>query len=65
MHRPLSSEFEFAIRAENRKKYDGLVFDIIEESRQMATDEYKQAAIRFFDNKFLSLVPLKILYFMR
>lgn len=31
----------------------------------MGTDDNKKAAIEFFDNKFLSLIPLKILFFLR
>lgn len=50
---------------ENRKTYDAVVNDVIEESRLMANDDYKKASINFFDNKFNSLVPLKIIYFMR
>lgn len=29
----------------------------------MATDDFKQAAIQYFDNKFTSLALLKIVYF--
>lgn len=31
----------------------------------MAEDNFKQDAIVFFDNKFASLVPLKVFYFLR
>lgn len=39
--------------------------EVLEESRMMATDELKQAQIQFFDNKFTSLIPLKIAFFLR
>lgn len=45
--------------------YDNASLEVLEESRLMATDEFKQASIDFFDNKFSSLVPLKIAYFLR
>lgn len=38
---------------------------VLEEARLMATDEFKQASIQFYDNKFSSLIPLKIAYFLR
>lgn len=37
---------------------------MLEESRLAATDPVKQFAISFFDNKFASLIPLKIAYFL-
>lgn len=49
----------------NRKKYRKAANEVIEESRLMATDLYKQAAITSFDNKFISLIPLKAQFFIR
>lgn len=37
---------------------------MLEETRLSATDPVKQFAISFFDNKFTSLVPLKVAYFL-
>lgn len=37
---------------------------VLEESRLSATDTVRQFAITFFDNKFSSLIPLKIAYFL-
>lgn len=47
------------------RSYDMAAEDVLYESRLMAEDEFKQAAITFFDNKFSSLIPLKISYFVR
>lgn len=38
--------------------------EVLEETRLTATDPVKQFAISFFDNKFTSLIPLKIAYFI-
>lgn len=45
--------------------YEEEVGKVLEEARLMATDDYKQVAIPFFDNKWTSLVPLKVTYFQR
>eukprot|EP00752_Nemacystus_decipiens_P008074 g7217.t1 len=47
-----------------RKSYKAASRDVLEETRLTATDPVKQWAISFFDNKFSSLIPLKIAYFL-
>lgn len=36
--------------------------DVLEETKITATDPEKQFAISFFDNKFASLIPLKVVF---
>lgn len=38
---------------------------MLEETRLTANDTYKQDTVQFFDNKFTSLIPLKIAFFLR
>ena len=45
--------------------YGTVVREVLAESVMTANDPFKQFAISFFDNKFNSLVPLKIAYFLR
>eukprot|EP00903_Cladosiphon_okamuranus_P008504 g8169.t1 len=47
-----------------RKRYKSASRDVLEESRLSATDPLRQFAISFFDNKVLSLIPLKAAYFL-
>ncbi|CAM9420198.1 unnamed protein product [Ectocarpus fasciculatus] len=46
-------------------RYNEVVHDVLNETATTAESPYKQFAISFFDNKFNSLVPLKIAYFLR
>lgn len=39
--------------------------EVLEASKVAADDPVKQFAMTFFDNKFNSLVPLKVTYFLR
>ncbi|CAN0096425.1 unnamed protein product [Ectocarpus sp. 4 AP-2014] len=45
-------------------RYDQVVRDVLDESIMTADAPYKQFAGSFFDNKFTSLIPLKIAYFL-
>ena len=45
--------------------YGTLSREVLAESVLTANDPFKQFAISFFDNKFKSLIPLKIAYFLR
>eukprot|EP00752_Nemacystus_decipiens_P012197 g10813.t1 len=47
------------------KRYDEVAREVLEASKVAADDPTKQFAISFFDNKFNSLVPLKVTYFLR
>lgn len=47
-----------------RKRYDEVAREVLETSKLAADDPAKQFAMTFFDNKFNSLVPLKVLYFL-
>ena len=38
--------------------------EVLEDSKLAADDPAKQFAISFFDNKFNSLIPLKVAYFL-
>ncbi|CAM9509280.1 unnamed protein product, partial [Scytosiphon promiscuus] len=59
-------ETDFAARKLNApgymRHYEAQARDVLEETKATATDEEKQFAISFFDNKFASLIPLKIIY---
>lgn len=45
-----------------RRSYKSEAYDVLEQTKITATDDAKQFALSFFDNKFASLIPLKILY---
>ena len=45
--------------------YEAVSREVLAESALTANDPFKQFAISFFDNKFNSLIPLKIAYFLR
>lgn len=47
-----------------RERYDEVAREVLETSKVAADDPAKQFAMTFFDNKFNSLVPLKVLYFL-
>ncbi|CAM9870915.1 unnamed protein product [Ectocarpus fasciculatus] len=47
------------------QRYYQVVRDVLDESAMTADSPYKQFAVSFFDNKFNSLIPLKIAYFSR
>lgn len=49
----------------NLYSYPNEVLDVLEETRLTATDDFKQEAIAFFDNKWTSLVTLKAVFFGR
>ena len=44
--------------------YDEVAQDVLDESTITADDPLRQEAVEFFDNKFGSLVPLKVLFFV-
>lgn len=46
-------------------RYRRAAMQVVSETRLTASDEAKQEKINFFDNKFTSLIPLKIAYFLR
>ena len=46
-------------------RHEEVAREVLEASKIAADDPAKQFAISFFDNKFNSLVPLKIAYFLR
>lgn len=46
-------------------RHNEVAREVLEASKVVADDPVKQFAISFFDNKFNSLVPLKITYFLR
>ncbi|CAN0217950.1 unnamed protein product, partial [Scytosiphon promiscuus] len=63
-------EDDFASRtldkpAYRKKSYRRGVRAVLEQSTLTADSPYRQFALSFFDNKFNSLVPLKIAYFLR
>eukprot|EP00752_Nemacystus_decipiens_P004023 g3684.t2 len=66
-----SKEDEEAFASRKLKKpdyinrYGAVSRDVLAESAITATDGRRQFAISFFDNKFNSLIPLKIAYFLR
>lgn len=45
--------------------YGNVSREVLAETATTANDPYKQFAISFFDNKFNSLIPLKIAYWLR
>ncbi len=45
--------------------YETVSREVLAETAITANDPYKQFALSFFDNKFNSLIPLKIAYFLR
>lgn len=47
-------------------RYDEVAQEVLDESIVTANDQsqFKVEAVKFFDNKFGSLVPLKALYFV-
>lgn len=45
--------------------YESASLDVLEETRLMASNDFKQAAIQFYDDKTLSLINLKFTYFFR
>eukprot|EP00752_Nemacystus_decipiens_P007406 g6624.t1 len=47
-----------------RHRHDEIAREVLEASKMAADDPVKQFAINFFDDKFNSLVPLKITYFL-
>ncbi|CAM9706452.1 unnamed protein product, partial [Scytosiphon promiscuus] len=63
-------EDDFAARklsrpAYNNKSYRSGARAVLEQSALTADSPYRQFALSFFDNKFNSLIPLKIAYFLR
>ncbi|CAN0194683.1 unnamed protein product [Scytosiphon promiscuus] len=61
-------ETDFASRELDRpsysrsRNYEDEARDVLEQTRITATDPEKQFAISFFDNKFASLIPLKVVF---
>lgn len=51
-------------RSLRRCRHEEVAREVLEASKVAAEDPVKQFAIDFFDNKFNSLVPLKITYFL-
>lgn len=45
--------------------YQEVAEEVLAETNLTATDRFKQNAVKFFDNKFNSLVPLKAAYFVQ
>lgn len=54
-----------ALLRHSHDSYDEVAQEVLAESVITGGDDFKQAAITFFDNKFGSLVPLKAQFFVQ
>lgn len=58
----LCSSCPFLVPVTLYRSYEAQAMDVLEATKDTATDPEKQFAISFFDNKFASLIPLKVVY---